>query len=132
MTFGALHATPSVVPTGTNEQSKDDSDLEVLRLARKEWRVSDTRFKDGEPDRLLGFIERLSRFHYEVQWVGHTPGWAYMRSFDLALAALASRGEFDGTILSGRLHGESWAEPPLLPMSYRRQLADLRKNLSRR
>jgi hypothetical protein len=131
MTFGASHATPSVVPTGADERSKDDNDLEVLRLARKEWRISDKRVEDGESARLLGFIERLSRFRYEVQWVGDTPGWTYLRSFDLALAALARREEFDGTIQSGRLHGDSWAEPPLLPMNYRRQLADLRKNFSR-
>jgi hypothetical protein len=112
---------PSANAAGeANQPASGTEVLEVIRLARKEWRIVDTRVSGGEPARLLGFIERLGRSRYEVQWVGETAGWAYVTSFDLALAALVNRDEFAGTIQAARSGGLSWVEPALLPLGHRR------------
>jgi hypothetical protein len=72
--------------------------LEVLRLDRKDWRISDARVEKSEPRRLLGYIERLRRDRYEILWLTEPVGWAYATSFDLALAAFAHRDQFAGTV----------------------------------
>ena len=76
--------------------------LEVIRLNRSEWRVSDSARSDGDPLRLLGYIERLSRDEYEVLWLVPPLGWSYVSSYGSALAALGDRSRFDGQIVARR------------------------------
>lgn len=109
-------------PVGTAEPH---AWLEVLRLDHNDWRVSDARVDVGDFDRIVGYIERLGPWRYEVLWVRATPGWAYVRSFDLAVAAVADREHFDGVIQAERAGAFTRAEPPLLPVSFRHRDADL-------
>jgi len=74
------------------------ADLEVVRLNRVEWRVSDLALATGDPLRLMGYIERLARDEFEVLWLRPPLGWSYVSSFGSALAALADRSRFDGVI----------------------------------
>jgi hypothetical protein len=105
--------------------------LEVRRLDRTDWRISDARLDVGSDDRLLGYVERLGRWRYEVLWVTAPFGWAYVKSLDLAVAAVADREHFVGVIRSERAEGFSWEEPPLLPVSYRRRDIDIGGMFSR-
>lgn len=72
--------------------------LEVIRLDRTGWRISNSFIKDGVPGRLLGYIERLDRDRYEVLWIAAPISWAYVNSFELALAAVADRLQFNGIV----------------------------------
>ncbi len=72
--------------------------LEVIRLDRTGWRISNSFIKDGVPGRLLGYIERLDRDRYEVLWIAAPISWAYVNSFELALAAVADRLQFSGIV----------------------------------
>ena len=76
--------------------------LEVVRLNRVEWRVSDTERADGDPLRLLGYVERLAREEYELLWLVPLMGWSYVGSLGSALVALADRSRFDGEIVARR------------------------------
>lgn len=76
--------------------------LEVIRLNHKEWRISDTTRDDGDPLRLLGYIERLARDQYEVLWLVPPLGWSYVNTYWRALTALADRSRFDGEIVARR------------------------------
>ncbi len=76
--------------------------LEVIRLNRAEWRVSDLALPGGDPLRLLGYVERLARDEYEVLWIKPPLGWSYVSSFGGALAALADRRRFTGEIVARR------------------------------
>lgn len=75
--------------------------LEVTRVDRASWRISDSSIDERDPRRLLGFIERLERGRYEVLWLAPI-GWAYLGTFDLALAALGDRAHFSGPVMSER------------------------------
>ena len=72
--------------------------LEVIRLNRTAWRISNSSISQGDPDRLLGYIERLSSDRFEVLWLGAPISWAYVTSFEVALAAVADRSQFSGII----------------------------------
>ena len=72
--------------------------LEVIRLNRTAWRISNSSISQGDPDRLLGYIERLSSDRFEVLWLGAPISWAYVTSFEVALAAVADRSHFSGII----------------------------------
>ena len=72
--------------------------IEVIRLDRTAWRISNSFIDQGDPDRLLGYIERLESDRYEVLWLAPPISWAYVDSFELALAAVADRPHFSGTI----------------------------------
>ena len=76
--------------------------LHVVRLNRAEWRICDTARDEGDPLRLLGYIERLARDEYEVLWLVPPRGWSYVSSFGSALAALGDRSRFDGEIVARR------------------------------
>ena len=76
--------------------------LHVVRLNRAEWRICDTARDEGDPLRLLGYIERLRRDEYEVLWLVPPVGWSYVSSFGSALAALGDRSRFDGEIVARR------------------------------
>lgn len=76
--------------------------LEVIRLNRTDWRISDTASDLDDPRRLLGYVERLARDQYEVLWIAPPLGWSYVSSFGRALAALADRTRFDGPIIARR------------------------------
>jgi hypothetical protein len=70
--------------------------LEVVRLGRHDWRVSDSTLDRDDPARLLGFIERLKRGHFGVLWISDPPKWAYTVSLTTAVAALAGADSFVG------------------------------------
>ena len=72
--------------------------LEVIRLDRTGWRISNSFINEGVPGRLLGYIERLDRDRYEVLWIAAPISWAYVNSFELALAAVADRLQFSGIV----------------------------------
>jgi len=72
--------------------------LEVIRLNRTAWRISNSSISQGDPDRLLGYIERLSSDRFEVLWLGAPISWAYVTSFEVALAAVSDRSHFSGII----------------------------------
>ena len=72
--------------------------IEVIRLDRTAWRVSNSFIDEGDPDRLLGYIERLESGRYEVLWLAAPISWAYVDSFGLALAAVADRSHFNGIV----------------------------------
>jgi hypothetical protein len=76
--------------------------LEVVRTGRSDWRVSDSRRDPGDPDRLLGFVERLDRGRFEVLWMTEPLRWGYTRSLPEALAALRDRVTFSGLQLYAR------------------------------
>jgi hypothetical protein len=76
--------------------------LEVIRLSWSEWRISDSRLPDSDPDRLLGYVERLSRRRYEVVWMTDPMRWGYAESLAAALAGLANGERFSGTTLAER------------------------------
>ena len=76
--------------------------LDVHKLDRRSWRVTDSS-RTGSPEtRIVGFIERLRSDRYEVLWLTPPIGWAYFASFDSALEALEDRETFLGTIEASR------------------------------
>jgi len=72
--------------------------LEIIRLDRTGWRISNSSIDQGDPSRLLGYIERLDSDRYEVLWLAAPISWAYFDSFELALAAVTDRPHSSGTI----------------------------------
>ncbi|MBC7595357.1 MAG: hypothetical protein H7288_15700 [Kineosporiaceae bacterium] len=72
--------------------------LEVTRLDRTSWCISNSFINEGDSGRLLGYIEGLERDRYEVLWIAAPISWAYVNSFELALAALADRLQFSGIV----------------------------------
>lgn len=72
--------------------------LEVIRLDRSSWRISDSSIDEHDPRRLIGYVERVAANRYEVLWLTDPVAWAYVASFDDALAAMADRNNFLGTI----------------------------------
>ena len=72
--------------------------IEVIRLDRTAWRISNSFIDEGDPGRLLGYIERLNSDRYEVLWLTAPISWAYVDSFKLALAAVVDRPHFNGTV----------------------------------
>ena len=76
--------------------------LEVVRTTRTDWRVSDARRESTDPERLLGFVERLGRARFEVLWLTAPLRWGYVASLPEAIAALRDRVEFTGLQLYTR------------------------------
>jgi hypothetical protein len=76
--------------------------LEVIRTGRSDWRVSDSRLASGDPERIVGFVERLDRLRYEVLWMTDPMRWAYVESLAAAVAAIRDRVEFVGPQLLQR------------------------------
>ena len=72
--------------------------LEVIRLNRTGWRVSNSCIDEGDPGRVLGYVERLGSDRYEVLWLAAPISWAHVGSFEVALAAVADRPHFSGTM----------------------------------
>lgn len=68
--------------------------LEVVRLGKSDWRVSDSRFDRADGSRLLGYIEQFGRFHYELLWTTVPLRWAYVESFAAATAAFTDNTTF--------------------------------------
>ncbi len=70
--------------------------LEVVRTGRSDWRVSDSRRDSSDPERLLGFVERLGRTRFEVLWMTDPMRWGYVESLPEAVTAIRDRVEFAG------------------------------------
>jgi hypothetical protein len=99
--------------------------LEVVRLGRREWRVSDLRVAPGDSTRLLGYVERVSPRRYEVMWMGDPMKWGYVDSLAGALVGIAEVGRFTGTHVARR--DEPLPRGRALVHRIRRRVAD-RKN----
>ena len=72
--------------------------LEVTRLNGLRWRISDSTLNEHDPCWLLGYVERLERDKYEVLWLAAPVTWAFVTSFEDALAAVADRTQVTGAI----------------------------------
>lgn len=72
--------------------------IEVIRLNRTNWRISKSSIDQSDSGRLLGYIERLDSDRYEALWLVAPMSWAYVESFELALAAVIDRPRFSGII----------------------------------
>ena len=83
-------------PTSSPALSSATDWLEVVRIGRADWRVSDARREAGDTERLLGFVERLGRARFEVVWMSDPLRWAYVATLPAAVAALRDRDEFPG------------------------------------
>jgi hypothetical protein len=70
--------------------------LEVLRVGKTDWRVSDSRHDVGSTGRILGFVERQGRDRFEILWMTEPPRWAYVHSLAEAIAALGNDIGFTG------------------------------------
>ena len=81
--------------------------LEVFRTGKSDWRVSDSRRDSGDPDRLLGFVERLGRAQFEILWMTDPLRWGYVGSLPAAVAAIRDRVEFAGPQLLKRQERQS-------------------------
>jgi hypothetical protein len=73
--------------------------LEVVRLGRAEWRVSEA----SATGRLLGFIERQKVDRFEIVWMSDPLRWGYVGSFDTALEAFADAERFSGETFAARV-----------------------------
>jgi hypothetical protein len=73
--------------------------LEVVRLGKCDWRVTDSRIDLADGSRLLGYIELIGRFHYELLWTAVPLRWSYAESFAAAIGAFAE----DTTLRYARL-----------------------------
>ena len=82
----------------TQAFSTKNGGLEIVRLDRTGWRVSDPTIDERDPRRLIGYIERLESNRYEVLWLVSPISWAYVDSFEHALTALEDRSHFPGTV----------------------------------
>lgn len=72
--------------------------LEVVRLGRSEWRVSEA--SDGAA--LLGYIERQRSGRFEIVWMTDPMRWGYTTTFDDALVVFADNSRFTGEIVAQR------------------------------
>ena len=106
--------------------------MRVVRLDRTGWRVS-TPDDDHRPSHLLGYIECLERHRYEVLWLDAPIGWAYVASFDEALAAVAQREQFAGVVHEDRDSALVLSTiPQLVPSTRGRHLAAAPSRVSSR
>lgn len=94
----------TVRPRVTTIQHTPYASLEVVRLGRTEWRVSEA----SERAQLLGFIERQRRDRFEILWMSEPIRWGYAKTFDSAIVAFGDTASFTGEI--------SLERSPLLPI----------------
>jgi hypothetical protein len=80
------------------QRSPFDS-IDVRRLGRSEWRISDA----SDLERVLGFIERQASDRFEIVLMSDPVRWAYVESFESALLAFGDSGRFGGELLSHRV-----------------------------
>lgn len=73
--------------------------IDVHRLGRSEWRISDA----ADPDSVLGFIERQASDRFEIVLMSDPVHWAYAESFESALVAFGDSGSFGGELLTQRV-----------------------------
>jgi hypothetical protein len=81
--------------------------LEVIRLSRVDWRISDSRIDVDDSTRLLGYIERQFHDRYEVLWMTDPLRWAYVESFDAALAGFGESARFTVQTQADRRESDS-------------------------
>ena len=86
------------ITTMRTKQRSPFEALEIIRLGRAEWRVSDA----ANPELLLGFIERQRADLFEVVWMSDPMRWGYAPSFESALVAFGDSVRFAGEILPKR------------------------------
>jgi hypothetical protein len=76
--------------------------IEVIRLGRYDWRVSDARLAGSDPARLLGYVEKLSNRRYEVVWMTDPIRWGYVDTFAIALRGFMFGSRFSGITAAER------------------------------
>jgi hypothetical protein len=76
--------------------------LEVVRLGKFDWRVSDSRIDQADGSRRLGYIEQIGSFHYELLWITVPLRWAYVESFAAAVGSFANSTTFPAEMLAER------------------------------
>ena len=76
--------------------------LEIVRVGRAEWRISDTRVDSFDSARLLGYVERLLRNRYELVWMTDPMRWGYVETFAEAIAGFEDSARFGGHISAER------------------------------
>lgn len=91
--------------------------LEVIRLDRSTWRISNAAVDPSDPARIMGFIERLERERFEVLLLVLPIGWAYVENFGQALLAFSDRERFRGVIEPQREHALEGGANPRPPRS---------------
>lgn len=89
--------------------------LEVVRLGRTDWRVSDSRIESADPSRLVGFIEKLSNSRFELVWMTYPVRWGYAHTLSAALGGMAEGARFAGATAE-----RDPAVPMRAPTSFRR------------
>jgi hypothetical protein len=82
--------------------------LAVIRVGRKEWRISDSRIDASVSGHLIGFVEKLPTGRFELVWITEPIRWGYSDTFAEAVAGMADRTAFVGA--SDRR--ESFGAPP--------------------
>jgi len=70
--------------------------LEVVRLSRTDWRISDSRINAGESGRVLGYAEKLHHDRFEVVWITEPVRWAYTVRLHDALHGFTEGARFTG------------------------------------
>ena len=102
--------------------------LEVVRLDRTSWRISDSSIDASDPARIMGFIERLASDRFEVLLLVLPTGWAYVDTFGHALMAFSDRPRFEGQLEPQRDPDIEVPEPPLFHRIKRRSTSSHRKH----
>ena len=76
--------------------------LEVIRLRRGEWRISDLRVDTTDSARLLGYVEKLVGNRFELVWMTDPMRWGYVETFVQAIAGFEDAARFSGHALAER------------------------------
>jgi hypothetical protein len=87
------------------------STLECIRLSPTDWRISEVSPVNGEPSRILGFIERYAKGRFEILWMSDPVRWAYVGTFDEALAAFDDSVRFTRSVFAERQIDQSPPRP---------------------
>jgi hypothetical protein len=96
--------------------------VEVVRVGRCDWRVSDSRIAVTDPGHVLGYVEKFSRSQFEVLWMTNPMRWGRVDNLAAAIANIAHGRSFGDTTTAER--GESIRQrPTLLPHRIRHRTA---------
>ena len=75
----------------SDSDPSNDPHIELVALASNAWRISDARLADGDPRRILGYLEQQDGT-VEIMWMRPEAGACeYFTSLAEALAAAGAR-----------------------------------------
>jgi len=89
--------------------------LEVIRLGRTDWRVSDAPIEMVDPGRLVGFVEKLPTGRFELLWTVYPIRWGYTDTLSSALLGMA-----EGPGFAGATYDRDSTASTSLPSPFRR------------